>query len=462
MDQKKKYLQIQKRVKMKKDNDVNFVHNLYGQANEESAFRIDFLFIFILTFAAAVIIWASIAQIDELTKGEGKVIPSSKIQTIQSLDGGLVEEILIKSGDQVKKGQPLMKIDTTRFLASLEENQESYNQWLAMKVRLEVESQINIDKKIPALVFPDEIKKISKDYIKSETFLFINRVSELKSSVNVLDSQLNQKLQELKEIEQEIEKYNTRLKLVKIERKTIKDLVKTGVKSKVELIAIEKEYQQIVGDLKSAELSIPRSKYAINEIRNRRIEKITQFKAEASKELQRISVEIKKAEARMVSDTDKIDKTVIKSSVDGIVKEIYMNTIGGVVQAGASLMDIIPNSDNLLVEAKIDPKDIAFISPSQKAIVKITAYDFSIYGGLEGKIVEISADSIIDKDSKDGKSYYKIIVQTNKNYLEKNGNKLPIIPGMIASVDVITGKKTIMDYILKPILKIKQNSLHEK
>ncbi|XPV68945.1 MAG: HlyD family type I secretion periplasmic adaptor subunit [Halarcobacter sp.] len=447
---------------MKKNNDINFVHNLYGQANEKASSKIDFLFIFILCFLVAAIVWSSIAQIDELARGQGKVIPSSKIQTIQSLDGGLVEEILVKSGDQVKKGQPLMKIDTTRFLASLEENQESYYQWLAMRVRLEKESVVDIDKKIEKLVFPDDIKKIAKDYIKSETFLYINRVNELKSSINVFDSQLNQRYQEIKEINQEISKLKTRLKLVTIERKTIKDLVRTGVKSKVELIAIEKEYQQIVGDLKSAELSIPKSRYAINEIKNKRLERITQFRTEASKELQRISVEIKKAEARMISATDKVNKTVIKSSVNGIVKEIYMNTIGGVVQSGASLLDIIPNSDNLLVEAKIDPKDIAFISPMQKAIVKISAYDYSIYGGLDGKIVEISADSIIDKESKDGKSYYKIIVQTEKNYLEKNGNKLPIIPGMIANVDVITGKKTIMDYILKPILKIKQNSLHEK
>ncbi len=152
----------------------------------------------------------------------------------------------------------------------------------------------------------------------------------------------------------------------------------------------------------------------------------------------------------------------MKSPVDGIIKEIYVNTIGGVVQPGQELIDIVPDSEILLVEAKIDPRDIAFINPKQKAIVKITAYDFSIYGGLEGQIVEISADSIIDKDSKDGKSYYKVVVKTKQNYLEKDGEKLPIIPGMVASVDIVTGEKSIMDFILKPILKIKQNSLHER
>ncbi|RXK04805.1 HlyD family type I secretion periplasmic adaptor subunit [Halarcobacter bivalviorum] len=447
---------------MNSNNDVRFVHNLYGQSNERPKFSVDFLFMFIVVFLIVLIIWASFAEIDELAKGEGKVIPSSKIQTIQSLDGGLIEEILVKSGEEVKKGQPLIKIDTTRFQASLEESQESYNQWLAMRERLQVESNINLDKEVPELKFSDEVKKIAKDYIESENVLFKNRIKELKSSVNVLDSQKRQKKQELKEIEEEIRQLDTKIKLVKIQRNTIKKLVQTGIKSKVDLITIEKEYQQFIGDLKAAELSIPRTNYAITEIENKREEKITQFKTAASKELQRIEVEINKAQARLVSETDKVDKTVIKSSVDGIVKEIYMNTLGGVVQSGMNLLDIIPNSDTLLIEAKIDPKDIAFINPLQRAIVKVSAYDFTIYGGLEGQIVEISADSIIDKDSKDAKSYYKVIIKTEKNYLEKNGVKLPIIPGMIATVDIITGKKTIMDYILKPILKIKQNSLHEK
>ena len=445
-----------------KNSDVDFVHSLYGQSNEKPSRKVDFLFLFIIVFLVFGVIWANLAQIDELARGEGKVMPSSKIQTIQSLDGGIVEEILVKTGELVKKNQPLMKIDTTRFQASLEESQESYYQWLAMRERLKIEANININKKIPKFELSEKIKVVSNDYLISESFLFKNRVNELKSSVKVLESQSNQKRQELKEIDEQIHQLKIKQKLVKIERKTIKKLVQTGIKSKVELIGIEKEYQQLKGDLKSAQLSIPRLEYALNEIKYKKTEKITQFKTEASKELQRISVEIKKSEARMVSDTDKIDKTVIKSSVDGIVKEIYMNTIGGVIQSGASLMDIIPNSENLLIEAKIDPKDIAFINPMQKAIVKVSAYDFTIYGGLEGKITNISADSIIDKESKEGKSYYKVTINTNKNFLEKNGVKLPIIPGMIANVDIITGKKTIMDYILKPILKIKQNSLHEK
>lgn len=445
-----------------KNDDVKFVHTLYAQAHDEPKFKIDLVFASIIVFMFLAIIWANFAKIDELARGEGKVIPTNKIQTIQSYDGGEVEEILIRNGDHVTIGQPLIKIDTTRFQASLEENQEGLNQWMAMKVRLEAESRIDVDKPIKKLNFSQDVRSIASGYIDSQTRLYENRVNELKSSVNVLRSQLEQKRQELREIEAKEKQLEESVKLVSLQRNTIKQLVLSGAKSKVDLINIEKEYQQLKGDLEAARLSIPRSRFAISETRNKIEEKIQQFQTQASKELERILVELNKAQARMVLETDKVQKTVIKSPVDGIVKEIYMNTIGGVVKSGMDLIDIVPNSDIMLVEAKIDPKDIAFINPKQKAIVKITAYDFSIYGGLEGKIVEISADSIVDKDSKEGKSYYKIVVKTEQNYLEKGGEKLPIIPGMIASVDIVTGEKTIMDFILKPILKIKQNSLHER
>ncbi|XOB61918.1 HlyD family type I secretion periplasmic adaptor subunit [Campylobacterota bacterium DY0563] len=445
-----------------RNEDVNFVHSLYGQANDKPKSRIDLVFFVIMGFFLFAIIWANFAMIDELARGQGKVIPTNKIQKIQSYDGGEIEEILVKNGEHVKIGQPLVKIDTTRYQATLEENQEGISQWMAMIERLKVESEIDINRPVPKLKYSKKVKEIAGGYIDSETTLFTNRVQELKSSVQVLKSQLNQKKQELEEIKAKKEQLEKSLELVQLQRKTIKNLVQSGAKSRVELINIEKEYQQLKGDLRSAELSMPRSRFAITEAENKISEKIRGFRTEASKEYQRILVELNKAQARKVSDSDKVKKTVIKSPVDGIIKEIYMNTIGGVVKSGQDLIDIVPNSDILLVEAKIDPRDIAFINPKQKAIVKITAYDFAIYGGLEGQIVEISADSIIDKDSKEGKSYYKVVVRTEKNYLEKDGEKLPIIPGMIASVDIVTGQKSIMDFILKPILKIKQNSLHER
>ena len=363
---------------------------------------------------------------------------------------------------KVKKDQALMKIDTTRFQASLEENKRTYLHLLATKTRLEAESNIEINKIMLKLKFPKKVLEEASLFAKNEELLFTKRIDELKTTIKTLDVQYEQRKQELVETKSKSYQLYRSLKLVKQERNTIAKLVAKKARSNVDLLKIKKEYSQLQGDLEAARLSIPRLQLAIKEAHNRKDEKVKTFKAEVFNELQKINTEVKKYESKLISEQDKLSKTVLSSPVDGIVKQININTIGGVVKSGMDLIEIVPNSKILLVEAKIDPKDIAFINPKQKAIVKITAYDFSIYGGLEGKIVEISADSIKDKESKDDKSYYKVVVRTEKNYLEKDGEKLPIIPGMIASVDIKTGKKTILDFLLKPILKTKENALHER
>ena len=446
----------------KKDEDLEFVHSLYGHSHARSSLKANLAFLIIIVFVISVVVWAAYSEIDEIAKGDGKVIPSSKIQKIQNLDGGIVSDILVKEGEYVKKGVTLMKIDSTRYQASLEGNKQEYVSFLAVKVRLEAEVTIKPTKAIPVLSFPKKVLENNADYEKFENQLFINRVKELKISLKVLKNQYDQKVQELTEIRATRKQLTRSLKLIKEQRKTIKKLARAGIKSKFDVLNVEKEYNKALGDLDAARLSIPRSKLAIKEAENKIIEKTQNFKTEASMELQKIISQIKKFESKLVSDEDILAKTEIISPVDGTIKQINKNTIGGVVSSGMDLIEIVPDSNTLLVEAKINPKDIAFINPNLKAVIKITAYDFGIYGGLDGQITEISADSIVDKDSKEGKSYYRIVVKTDKNYLEKNGERLPIIPGMIASVDIITGKKTILDFILKPILKTKQNAFTER
>ncbi len=443
------------------EDDISFVNSLYGHAYDKPKFKIDFLFASVITIVLGLIIWAMIAQIDEMARGDGKVIPSNKIQKVQNLDGGLVSEILVKSGEHVVKDQALMKIDTTRFQASLEEAKEQNIALLAKKARLDAQLQYNPSKPKGEINFPTEVKNLKK-YTNIEIQIYNNNIDEYKSSLRILELQFEQKVQEKKEIESKIEQLKKSVTLVLQQLQTIERMVKSGSKSKIELLNLQKEYNTLDGDLNSALLSLPRSKLAISEAENKILEKVKGFKSNSYKELQEVTSELNKIDARLISETDKLEKTIIRSPVNGIIKQININTIGGVVKSGVDLIEIVPDSDILLVEAKIDPKDIAFISPAQKALVKITAYDFSIYGGLEGKIIEISADSIKDKDSKDDKSYYQVTIKTDKNYLERNGEKLPIIPGMVASVDIITGKKTIMDYFLKPIIKIKEGSLHER
>lgn len=466
--EEKKQISLKNRIKQlfgledSTNEDMDFVYTSYSYANEEPSNLSKIVFIVITVVFTSFILWAALAQVDELARGNGKVIPSDKIQQVQSFDGGVISEILIKEGQIVKKGDPLLKIDTTRFQASFEENKQAYLNLLAVRVRLEAEANIDLDKKVPKLKFPNEVLEQAPEYAKSERQLLKSRVRELISSVKVLKNQLEQKKQELKEIEYTIKNLRKSFRIIKEQRRTIQRLAQRGAKSSYDVLDIEKEYNKVGGDLEAALLSVPRSKSAIKEVEFKIDEKVNGFKSEASDLLQKTLGELNKFKAKLVSDKDKVAKTVLKSPVHGVVKQIYLNTIGGVVQSGMDLVEIVPDSNALLVEAKIDPKDIAFISPSQKVIVKITAYDFSIYGGLDGKIVDISADSIVDKESKEEKSYYRVVVKTNKNFLERNGEKLPIIPGMVASVDIVTGKKSILDFILKPILKVKQNALTER
>lgn len=447
---------------MKNEDDIKFTDTLYKQSNASINKQVIILFISIILFFSCAIIWSSLAQIDELVRGEGKVIPSAKIQTIQSLDGGVISDILIREGSIVKIGQPLLKIDTTRFKASFDENKNTLEDLLASRIRLTEEVDINVEKKINELNFSKYNLKNYTDIINGQKSLYKVNFQELKSNVFTLKIQIKQKEQELLELYSKKNQLKESMKLTEEEMITIEKLVKRKVRSNMDLISIKKEFNNIRGDYNSARLSIPRSKLSIQESKNNIVEKVRMFKSKAALELQKVNMEINKYESKVISEEDKLDKTSIVSPVNGIIKQIYINTVGGVVRSGADLIEIVPESKILLIEAKIDPKDIAFINPKQKAIVKITGYDFSIYGGLDGRIVEISADSIKDKDSKDGKTYYKVVVQTEKNHLLKDGIEYPIIPGMVTGVDIITGKKTILDFILKPILKTKESALHER
>ena len=442
--------------------DVKYVNSLYSAANENVSYSINTVFTILVAVIVSLVIWANIAHVDELTRGEGKVIPSSKLQNVQSFDGGIVSEILVKDGEYVKKGQPLMRIDTTRFQATFEENEEALLSLTAKKVRLEAELNTDYAKEMKKLVFNGSLTENGDTYIKNQQKVYKSRFLERQNTLKIIRLQEKQKKQELKEILSKKEQLEETLVLMEEELDTITKMVNSGSKSKVELIQIKKEYNNMKGELRAVELSIPRTKLSIEESTAQIHEKLQSFKSDISQELEKTSADIKVIQAKMVSDNDKLEKTVIKSPVNGTIKQININTIGSVVKTGENLIEIVPDSDTLLVETKIDPKDIAFINPNSKTMVKLTAYDFSIYGGLEGKIVEISADSIKDIDSKDNKSYYKVVVKTDKNYLEHKGEKLTVIPGMVAQVDIITGKKSIMDFFLKPIIKVKEGAFHER
>ena len=443
-----------------RDQDANFVNALRDAVTAETGKTINTIFLIMILFFSIAITWASISEIDELTRGEGKVIPSEKIQKVQALDGGIVTTIFVKEGMRVNKDQPLMIIDATRFAASLDENKNTYLSLLATSARLKKQMILNPKQPIPNINFPEIVQQEADNLVFSETALLKTKTNELSSSLRILENQLGQRVQELIELKSNKLQQRRSMRLIDNQIEIITPLIEAGATSRVELLKLQKELNDIQGQYDTTKISIPRVKLTIEEAKNKLMDKLNNFRTEAASELTKVESEIKKYEAKLVSDKDKIDKTVLKAPTSGTINTINVGTIGGVVKSGEELIEIVPDSDILLVEAKIKPKDIGFINPSQKVIVKISAYDFAIYGGLRGTIQEISADTI--QDPQDKESYYKITVKTNKNHLEKNGKKFHIIPGMLASVDIITGKKTILDFILKPLLKTKQGAFHER
>jgi len=409
-----------------------------------------------LTFLFMVIalIWANFATLDEVTRGSGKIIPSSHIQVVQNLEGGILSEILVKEGDQVEKGQPLLQLDEVRFASSFNEAKVKYFELLAKTARLTAETTDQ------PLKIPQEVIDKAPTLAEHNRQLYNSRKSELEANQSVLQQQIVQKSQELVELKSKQDQIARSYQMLKQELDMSEPLVAQGAMSEVELLRLKRNANDLNGELNSAKLSIPRIESYISEIKNKLSEQKIRFHTEALKELNEAKSQLDQTSSSTEALKDRVNRTKIVSPVKGTIKQLKITTIGGVIQPGMDLLEIVPIDDQLLVQANIRPADIAFLRPNQNAMVKLTAYDFSIYGGLEAKLEHISADTIIDEQ--DDKSYYQILLRTNKNHLEKNGEILNIIAGMNADVDILTGKKTVLDYLLKPILKAKEQALRER
>ena len=434
-----------------KDNDfLPYLSDVLLEKNpKHSRLLLWIIFIFITGF----IIWANFATIDEITRGEGKVIPSSHVKKIQSFEGGILEEFYVKEGDIVKKGDKLLKIRDIGFLSKYKESEVSINALKAKAQRLYAEANGKDFK--PS----EELLKEIPDLLKHEKSLFESNKLEIKTKESIIEDQIKQKKNELNEAYAKLNKLKRSYSLIRNEIAINKPLVKKGIVSKIEFLKLQRQANDIKGDLNALEFSIPKIKSKIEELKKKKKNIHLEFQNKAKEQYNEVIAKISALEESKNAIEDKVKRTLIRSPVNGIIKTIYINTIGGVIKPGMDIMEIVPNEDSLLIEAKIKPSDIAFIYPKAKAKVKFTAYDFSIYGGLEGKVVSISADTITDEK---GKSYYIVRIKTDKNYLGTKEKPLKIIPGMVAKVEIITGKKSILDYILKPILKAKEKALTER
>ena len=387
-------------------NDLNAA--LQTEQHTGLFWTISLLFVLLVVF----VFWAYHSPVEEVTRGQGSVIPTSREQILQSLDPGTIKEMLVKEGDIVEKDQILLRLDDTRSSAILRESKAKVENLEAMAARLRAESYAT------SILFPAEIgeslKHRERAAYTARRRAVEDAVAGLQSSKSMLDREIS----------------------------ITAPMVAEGVMSEVELLRMRRQ---------SSDLALQ-----IAEKRN-------QYAADANNELVRVESELAQAKENMAMRADPVDRSLIRAPLRGIVKNIKINTVGGVVQAGQDIMEIVPLNDKLLVEAYIRPQDVAFVHPGLAAIVKITAYDYALYGGLEGKVTLISPDTLRDKtrpselNLNPEEAYYRILVETHQNALrDKNGKVMPIIPGMIASVDVKTGEKTIFQYLIKPITRMKQ------
>ncbi len=404
-------------------------------------------------FVVVALIWASQAKLDEVTSGVGQVIPSSQIQVVQNLEGGIVAEILVKPGDVVDKGQVLLRIDDTRFSSSLREARQRYYSLLLRKARLEAEAEGH------PMQVPKEVTDKAPELVKDEQALLDARRRQLENNRKILEAQLKQRRQELDEARAKKGHLQRSLALLSKELKMTAPLVDAGAISEVDVLRLRRQVNDLRGDLEAVKLSIPRLESLLEEARKKLNDVELTFRARAREELTDVLSELSQLKESSVALQDRVKRTEVRSPVRGTVKQVLVTTVGGVVQPGMDLVEIVPLDDTLLVEAKISPRDIGFIGPGQEAMVKITAYDFSIYGGLKGRVEQISADAIQDEE---GRSFYLVRVRTDRNHLGSEDHPLPIIPGMQAEVDILTGKKTVLQYLLKPVLKARQKALRER
>lgn len=407
----------------------------------------------ILTFAAVIIliVWAAFAQLDEVTRGEGKVIPSRQVQVMQSLDGGIVSEILVKEGQQVKTGQLLLKVDPTRFVSSLRENRAQYIALLAKSARLTAVASGK------PFVPPPELIKEAPDLVEQERSAYENKRLELDAAVGVARQQLSQRRQELNELTAKREQATQSYSLTARELEVTRPLAKTGAVSEVELLRLERDVARYRGERDAAGAQIPRIQAAISEAQ-RKIEEVElNLRNQARSELSETNAKLAALSAGSEGLADRVKQAEIRAPMNGTVKQLFANTVGGVVQPGKEIIEIVPSDDALLLEARVQPKDIAFLRPGQPALVKFTAYDFSIYGGLEATLEHIGADTITDEK---GNAFYIVRVRTTRSTI--GDAQMPIIPGMVAEVDILTGKKSLLSYLMKPVLRAKANALTER
>ena len=436
-----------------RDDDLFFMPDVHAAARRRGrtfAYVLTLTsFLFFLVFA----IWANHAVLDEVTRGEGTVVPSSKTQIIQNLEGGILADIMVREGDIVEPGDILVRINNTAARATFRDTRSQYFALLAKVARLEAELADG------EITFPESAIENAPIEVATQRQQFENRKRQLTAQIAVLEAQKSQREQEITEAKSRSQQLRRSLTLAQEERNITEPLVRRGISPRLDLIRIDRQVSDLEGEMKTIRLSMPRLQTAVLEAQQRIDELVLSTKAQISEELSQARTEANSISESLAAGEDLVTRTEVRSPVRGTIKEVKHNTVGGVIRPGEDIIEIVPLDDTLLIEAKIRPSDIAFLRPGQEATIKITAYDFSIYGGLKAQLETISAGTIKDDQ---GESFYRVYLRTGDITLKRNGKDLPIIPGMTSTVEILTGKKTVLDYLLKPILKARDQALRER
>ncbi|GFD72749.1 HlyD family type I secretion periplasmic adaptor subunit [Alteromonas marina] len=396
------------------------------------------------------VIWSYFAEIDEVAKGDGKVIPSQQLQVLQSYDGGIVQDILVREGQTVEAGQVLLKVDPTRFLSSLEENTTQFAALAAKVQRLSALTQGDV------LRFNRELRERAPTVVDNERKLYNSNLAELDEVAAGSDSRIMQRRQDVEEERANLSQYQNVLFLSKKELSVTKPLLASGAVSEIEILRLERQIVELEGNIAKSKVAIERGLNAIEEEIIKKEEARLKLVNRWNQELTEATAEMATLQQSQTSLEDVVSQAALKSPINGTVQRLLINTIGGVITPGSAVVELVPQDDQLIVEAKVSPKDIAFIREGQQAILKFSAYDFTIYGGMSAEVQHISADAITNEKDE---TYYLVRLETKKSIANE---ALEILPGMIVQVDILTGKKTVLNYILSPLFNVTASALRER
>lgn len=433
--------------------DNEFMNELEAAVRMKPSDSSHYLLIAIVSLIIAFIIWSSTSEIEEITHGSGQVVPTQEIQVVQSLEGGILSELLVREGQAVEKGQILLKVSDVAF-ASEERGAEARAVSLkAKKARLEAEANNQ------RFEIPLDIKKEYPDISRNEEALYFSRQQELNNAKAILDNKISSARAELAEVKAKINRLVESRKLLNQELSITKEMVLKKAVPKLEEIRLNRELSNISGQIRESSEKKKGLEAELRRAQSERADREDKFKSQVLGELNDIESQVSQIDESLTALGDRVSRTEVRSPVDGIVNKISLKTLGGVIEPAMQLVEVVPVDKNLKIMAQVSPQEIAFLRPDQEVNIKISAYDSQRYGSLKGKLVRIGANSVTDRE---GNIFFEIEVLANQNYLGTSDKPLPITPGMVAQTEIITGTRTILSYLMKPVLRTRDKALTER